>query len=286
MMSNTKRNAFWSFFDRIGQLPTFLIWTALICVVSMLASYFPLWVNVIVNVLLPVLVLLKLKMVMFEKLKLSTLVLMRALILLPIFGFMSGELFVKIVLVFLVINCMEATLTDLLKNHQPYNFVTGLVLSLSVLTLAGKWFPEAAGPFTGIYTANAGPRADALFVSDQVVVIGTICWLVAYTIWNWLFVIGEFSPSIGYLHIGILSSPILSILLTMNPGYWLVFRANSLTCGGVFQIYCKDNIEKQLENKKLAAFIDKVKSRPVQLVLMIVNLILIAVPVGIYFGFI
>ena len=182
----------------IGQLPTFLIWTALICVVSMLASYFPLWVNVIVNVLLPVLVLLKLKMVMFEKLKLSTLVLMRALILLPIFGIMSGELFVKIVLVFLVINCMEATLTDLLKNHQPYNFVTGLVLSLSVLTLAGKWFPEAAGPFTGIYTANAGPRTDALFVSDQVVVIGTVCWLVAYTIWNWLFVIGEFSPSIGY----------------------------------------------------------------------------------------
>lgn len=286
MMSNTKRNAFWSFFDRIGQLPTFLIWTALICVVSMLASYFPLWVNVIVNVLLPVLVLLKLKMVMFEKLKLSTLVLMRALILLPIFGFMSGELFVKIVLVFLVINCMEATLTDLLKNHQPYNFVTGLVLSLSVLTLAGKWFPEAAGPFTGIYTANAGPRADALFVSDQVVVIGTICWLVAYTIWNWLFVIGEFSPSIGYLHIGILSSPILSILLTMNPGYWLVFRANSLTCGGVFQIYCKDDIEKKLENEKLAAFIEKVKSPPAQIVLMILNLVLIAVPVGIYFGII
>ncbi len=286
MMSNTKRNAFWSFFDRIGQLPTFLIWTALICIVSMLASYFPLWVNVIVNVLLPVLVLLKLKMVMFEKLKLSTLVLMRALILLPIFGIMSGELFVKIVLVFLVINCMEATLTDLLKNHQPYNFVTGLVLSLSVLTLAGKWFPEAAGPFTGIYTANAGPRADALFVSDQVVVIGTICWLVAYTIWNWLFVIGEFSPSIGYLHIGILSSPIISILLTMNPGYWLVFRANSLTCGGVFQIYCKDDIEKKLENEKLAAFIEKVKSHPAQIVLMILNLVLIAVPVGIYFGII
>ena len=269
-----------------GQLPTFLIWTALICIVSMLASYFPLWVNVIVNVLLPVLVLLKLKMVMFEKLKLSTLVLMRALILLPIFGIMSGELFVKIVLVFLVINCMEATLTDLLKNHQPYNFVTGLVLSLSVLTLAGKWFPEAAGPFTGIYTANAGPRTDALFVSDQVVVIGTVCWLVAYTIWNWLFVIGEFSPSIGYLHIGILSSPIISILLTMNPGYWLVFRANSLTCGGVFQIYCKDDIEKKLENEKLAAFIEKVKAPPVQIVLMILNLVLIAVPVGIYFGII
>ena len=44
---------------------------------------------------------------------------MRALILLPLFGLMGGGLFVKIVLVFLIINCMEATLTDLLKNHQP-----------------------------------------------------------------------------------------------------------------------------------------------------------------------
>ena len=101
-----KRGAFWAFFDKMGQLPTFLIWTALIILVSMLASYFPLWVNVPVNVILPVLVLVKVKMVMFEKLKLSTLVLMRALILLPLFGLMGGGLFVKIVLVFLIINCM------------------------------------------------------------------------------------------------------------------------------------------------------------------------------------
>lgn len=281
-----KRSTFWRFFDGVGQFPTFLIWTAAICIVSMLASYFPLWVNVIVNVLLPVLVLVRLKMVMFEKLKLSTLVIMRALILLPIFGVMPGELFVKIVLVFLVINCMEATMTDLLKNHQPFNFVTGLVLSLSVFTLAGKWIPDIAGPFSAIYTSNAGLRTAELFVTDEVVVIGTVCWLAAYTIWNWLFVIGEFSPSIGYLHIGILSSPIISILLTMNPGYWLVFRANSLTCGGVFQIYCKEDIEKKLENKKMASFIEKVKSGPVQIALMIINLILIAVPVAIYFGII
>lgn len=278
-----KRGAFWAFFDKMGQLPTFLIWTALIILVSMLASYFPLWVNVPVNVILPVLVLVKVKMVMFEKLKLSTLVLMRALILLPLFGLMGGGLFVKIVLVFLIINCMEATLTDLLKNHQPYNFVTGLFLSASVLTLSGKWFPGVAGPLTAIYTADAGALGAALFETDKVVVIGTICWFAAYTIWNWLFVVGEFSPSIGYLHVGILAAPLISALLTMNPGYWLVFRANSLTCGGVFQIYCKDNIEKKLENEKMARFIARVKSRPVQIACMVVNLILIAVPVCIFF---
>ena len=282
-MKTTSSRGIWKLFDKTGQLGTFLILFAAILVVSMLTSYFPLWVNIPVNVILPVLVLCKLKMVMFEKLKLSTLVVMRALIVLPIFGLMGGKLFVDIVLVFLIINCMEATLTDLLKNHQPYNFVTGLFLSASVLTLAGAWFPGVAGPFTAIYTANAGPRTDALFTTSQVVAVGTICWFVAYTIWNWLFVVGEFSPAIGYLHVGILLSPILSVLLTGNPGLWLVFRANSLTCGGVFQIACKDQVERRLENKAMARFVEKVKSKPVQIACMIVNLALIAVPVVIYF---
>lgn len=276
-------NKFWRIFDRLGQSGTFLVWFAAIIVVSMLTSYFPLWLNIPINVILPVAVLVKLKMVMFEKLKLSTLVIMRAVILLPLFQVMSGQLFVSLILIFLVINCMEATLTDLLKNHQPYNFVTGLFLSASVLTLSGEWFSGITGPFSGIYTFHAGSRGDMLFTTDHVVVIGTICWLAAYTIWNWLFVVGEFSPSVGYLHIGILLSPIISVLLTMNPGYWLIFRANSLTCGGVFQIACKDQVEKRLANDKMARFIERVKSRPVQIVCMIVNLALIAVPVAIYF---
>lgn len=278
-----KENFFRKVFGKLGQMQTFIIWTVLICFVSMLTSYFPLWVNVVVNVVLPLIVLFKLKTVMFERLKLSTLVIMRALILLPIFGLMRGELFVKLILVFLAINCMEATLTDLLKNHQPFNFVTGLCLSASVFTLSGEWFANVAGPFSGVYTANAAHSSGTLFESNEVVMIGTICWIAAYTIWNWLFVVGEFKPSIGYLHIGILASPIISVLLTMNPGYWLMFRANSLTCGGVFQIACKEDIEEKLENKKLEKFIQKVKSKPVQIACMVLNLILIAVPVIIYF---
>lgn len=274
---------FWRMFDRLGQFGTFVVWFAAILVVSMLTSYFPLWLNVPINVLLPVVVLVKLKMVMFEKLKLSTLVVMRAMILLPLFGVISGKWFVNLVLIFLIINCMEATLTDLLKNHQPFNFVTGLFLSASVLTLSGEWFSGVTGPFSGIYTFNAGPGTGALFTTDKVMLIGTICWFIAYTIWNWLFVIGEFSPAVGYLHIGILLSPIISVLLTLDPGLWLVFRANSLTCGGVFQIACKGQVEKRLTNDRLAKFIEKVKSRPVQIVCMIVNLALIAVPVVIWF---
>ena len=69
-----KENFFWKVFGKLGQMQTFFIWTVLICFVSMLTSYFPLWVNVVVNVVLPLIVLFKLKTVMFERLKLSTLV--------------------------------------------------------------------------------------------------------------------------------------------------------------------------------------------------------------------
>lgn len=281
---NTKtERGLWKFFTKLGQAGTFFVWFSAIIAVSLLTSFFPVWINVPINVVLPVIVLVKLQPVMFERLKLTTLVIMRALILLPLFRLIPGKWFVNLVLIFLVINCMEATLTDLLKNHQPFNFVTGLFLSLSVFTLAGEWFPGVAGPLSGIYTANAGPRTDALFTTEQVVLIGTVCWFLAYTIWNWLFVIGEFSPSVAYLHIGILLTPILSVLFFANPGYWLVFRANSLTCGGVFQIACKQQVEARLANDKLARFIAKVKTRPVQIACMIVNLLLIAVPVAIYF---
>ncbi len=65
---------------------------------------------------------------------------------------------------------------------------------------------------------------------------GTIFWIIAYTIWNWIFVTNEFSDSISRLHVGILLAPIVSCLLLWTPGYWLIFRANSLTFGGCVQM--------------------------------------------------
>lgn len=271
------------FFGKLGQLPSFLLMFVCITVVSAAAAFFPVWVNLPVNVIIPIIILLKLKMVMFEKLKLSTLVVMRAMILLPVFSLMTGSLYVKIVLVFLIINILEATITDLKKNHQPYNFITGVALAASVLVLAGQWQPGIAGPFSAIYSADVTHAGRGIFNPNGIVVSATVCWIIAYTIWNWLFVIGEFSPSVGYLHIGILASPILSMLVFGNPGYWLVFRANSLTTGGIFQIACKDTVEKTLSNTKLALFIKVMKTRKMQIIFMIINLALIAYTFYAYF---
>ncbi len=268
---------------KIGQFPLFLLMFIGITVVSILTSFFPVWANLPINIILPVIMLAKMPMVRFERVKLSTLLVMRTLILLPVFGLMSGPFYVKLVLVFLIINILEATFSDLLKSHQYFNFVTGLLLAASVLCLGGTWHEGFAGPFSAVYTTDVMHKGSGLFGVNEIFMWGTVCWVLAYTIWNWIFVIGEFSDSVSYLHIGILLSPILSFLIFQNPGYWLIFRANSLTCGGVFQIGCKDQVEASLKNKKVSAFIAVVKKPAVQCVLMVVNLVLIAIPVVHYF---
>lgn len=256
------------------QIVGFSILFLVIFAISMLTSFFPLWANVPFNIILPIYVLVKKPMVMFEKLKLSTLVIMRSLIILVLFNIMPSVTFYKLVLMFLVINILEATFTDLFKNKMYFNFVTGLALAVSVLLLGAKWIPEVTGSYSGIYLAYITDKG-SLFELNNIKVLATIAWIIAYSIWNWVFLVGEFSPSIAYLHLAILSVPMFSCLLFLNPGYWLVMRANSLTIGGVIQIANKDVLEKKLDNKFLAKFIDKVKTKNVQFILMIVNLLLI-----------
>lgn len=261
---------FYSRLDKVGQFWSWLIFTGLILGISILTSFQPVWANIPFNVIIPILVLIFLKTVFFEKMKLSTLIVMRTLILLAVFGIFPGSIYVKIVLVFLVINILEATFTDF-KKKKYFNFVTGLLLALTTIPLF--WFSSLwVGAGEGIW---GGPY----YYANTIAISGTICWILAYTIWNWLFVTVEFSPSIALLHVGILLAPILGSAFFMHPGLWLIFRANSLTIGGVFQISNKDFLEKKLENNKMTRFIENVAKTNVQVVLMILNIILIAVPV-------
>lgn len=240
-------------------LQQFLIWfmfTACVLGVSLLTSYYPIWGNVPLNVIPALLVLIFLKPVFFEKLKLSTLVIMRTLIVLAVLNIIPGQAYVNLVLIFLVINILEATFTDY-KHKQYYNFVTGLILAASVLLLKGVW--EG-----GIYSANAYS------------VSATITWIIAYTIWNWIFVTGEFSPAISLMHVGILLAPILGSIITGNAGIWLLLRANTLTFGGILQISNKDYFERTLKNHRFSSFVDFTHKKNIQLIFMIINLVLLA----------
>lgn len=91
-------------FANTNQMIVWGIAAIVITAVSMFTSYQPLWGNVPINVIIPIVVLISLKPVFFERLKLSTLILIRALIAVVVLGFMDGTLYVKIVLAFLIIN--------------------------------------------------------------------------------------------------------------------------------------------------------------------------------------
>ncbi len=244
---------------KINQNLLMVLLTALFAGLAMLTSYNPIWANIPINIVIPIIVLLKLKTVFFEKLKLSTLVLMRILVVFAVLNILDGQLYVKIILIFLAINILEATITDL-KKKKYFNVITGILLTVSILTMSGTWF----GNF---YDANLPS------------VLGTVLWWIAYTIWNWFFVTNEFSPSIAKYHIGVLTAPIIGVLITMNPGLWLIFRANSLTIAGFIQIGKKQCWEETLESSSFARFVNATQKNSVQIIFMIINVILIGASV-------
>ncbi|MFZ5351867.1 MAG: hypothetical protein ACOZCL_03970 [Bacillota bacterium] len=227
---------------------------------SLLTMHQPLYGNIPINIILPIIILLKLDMVFFEKLKLSTLLLMRIWVVLIFLSIVNVKMALNVILIFLCINIFEATITDFRKGNI-YNSITGTALILSVPLLQGEW--------NGVYY---------LFSCE-----GVIFWIAAYTLWNWTFVTNEFSNSIAKLHIGILLTPIIGLLILGNPAAWFILRGNSLTIGGITQIYKKGYWEKYFSDSKLSRFIVFTKQKSFQLVLMIINIVLIAVPVLYYF---
>jgi len=188
---------------------------------------------------------------------------MRLLVVVTYFNLFSGETCIKIVLILWMINILEATLTDLSKKHF-FNTITGLALTISLFTFFTK--VNLAG-WNGIYYT--------IFYNGN---ISTICWIAAYTIWNWVFVSYEFSPSIAKLHIAILASPILGALLVQNPGIWFILRGNSLTTGAIVEIAFKEKLENSLKGNKISKIVEKSHNTSLQIALMIISLLLIIIP--------
>ena len=251
------------YFGKLSGNMFLLVFIVVITTISVFSMFQPVYVNIPFNVILPILVLVTMKMVFFERLKLTTLVLMRILVVLAAINIFDGPLYVKIVLIFLVINILEATYTDF-KVKKYFNVATGIALAVTVPLITGTWLVD-------YYTATTA------------CVVGILCWIIAYTIWNFIFVTNEFSESIAKLHVGILLAPLLSIVLLANPGYWLIIRANSLTIGGVIQIANKPFMEKKLVSARFSKFVNFTKQNNIQIYLMVFNLVLIAVMVVLHF---
>ncbi len=242
--------------QKVFGLQQFIIWFTFfvtITAVAVLTAFYPVWANIPLNVLAGILVLIFCKPVMFERMKLSTLLVLRALIVIAFLGVFAREYYVLIVKIFLIINIAEATMTDLLKNKQYFNFVSGIAVGVAVLALSGSW--DISSP---------------LYKLEGAVMWASIAYIVAYTIWNWIFVSGEFSTAVSTMHFGFLGAPIVACVV-FGPAYWVLFRANSLTFGGILQIAGKEYWEENLHSDKIAKFIDYTHKTWVQVVCMVIN---------------
>ena len=259
---------------RVEIIFKWIMFTAAITGMGLLSAFYPLHGNIPLIIIPSILVLLFAKPVFFEKMKLTTLVAMRILVIFVAVGLFDGNLYVNIILIMLVINILEATFTDIFRYKKYLNGIAGIALAVGVLALKGGWIYDA--PIGDYYLVTSGT------------IIATLCYVLAYTIWNWIFVSNEFSPSVALMHVGFLLAPIIGSICTLQLGVyggfglWLLLRANTLAIGGWLQIGAKGWFEKEFNSPGFTKFVEKTKKPAVQVVCMIVNiaLIVIALVVG------
>lgn len=261
-----------------------LMFTAAITGMALLSAFYPVFGNGLLIVVPSILTLIFAKPVFFEKLKLATLLTLRILVIFAVLFNFGGIYAQYIVMVAMMVNILEATFTDL-KHKQYFNFVSGLLLAVGVVFMKGCWGGLAGGPGAdyNYYFAIGYNNA------------ATITWVLAYTIWNWIFVTGEFSASVSLMHTGFLISPLIASLATLGGlgfpggfGIWYLARANSLSIGGYMQISCKNWFEREFYNKKFEKFVAWTHKNLVQAVLMLIciGLITYTIVVGAMNGFI
>jgi len=298
-------------------LDTVLKWfmfTVTILGVSVLTSKFQAYGNIFFNIVLGIIVLIAMKPVFFETLKLTTLLVGRFIVLFACFGLLPGPIFVIIVLGLYIINILEATMTDFFKNKQYFNGVSGLFVAIgaSAFFLGSTWgtTTTAYSPiyfidgfsklgsevaFTSEYFTNQATIFNSAVTGTTTVGIAiTVAMMIAYTIWNWLFVTGEFSSSVALMHVGFLLAPILGVFIgplvgmgrfgmAPDPGLWLLFRASTLTFGGILQIGGKNWFEQNFYFEKFDKAVNYIKnSKPIQIACMVIccSLMVFAVVAG------
>ncbi len=253
---------------RVEVIIKWIMFTAAITGMAIISAFYPIYGNVPLIVIPSILVLIFAKPVFFERLKLTTLLVMRILIVFAALRFFNPQVYVDFIMLALIVNILEATFTDLVRYKKYYNAISGFALALGVISLRGLWQYDT-------------PIGDYYLTRGALPVI-TIMYAVAYTIWNWIFVTNEFSSSVSLMHVGFLSAPLLGSLCTLGLGayggigMWLLLRANSLAIGGWMQIAAKQWFEHEFYDERFDKFVKWTKGRNIQIVCMLINLALIA----------
>ncbi len=240
-----------------------------IAAATVLSVYFPIWGNIPLNILLPVYLLITTKMVSFEKIKLSTLIIGRALTALTAFTLLPPRALIIILAILMYINISEATVSDF-KKKRYWNGIAGIAMLASThLLFNSQWTTVLEGEQWGLV------HIGYYMIQSR----GILLWAIAYTLWNWNFVTGEFSPSVSLYHLAILATPALISLAFLNPGIWVLARATSLTSGGVLQIAYKQKVEDGLKTPGFTSFVASFQKSIVQIPLMAAVILLSAISI-------
>lgn len=263
-----KENAITTKQEQVNILIKWIMFTAAITGMALISAFYPVHGNIPLIIIPSIIVLIFAKPVFFEKLKLTTLVIMRIVIVFAALNLFGRQLYVNLILWMLIVNILEATFTDLLRHKKYLNAISGFALALGVFSLSGMWAENA--PMGNFYIVGG------------VVPSVTLCYVIGYTLWNWIFVTDEFSEAVSLMHVGFLSAPIIGGICTLWMGVfgglsmWLLLRANSLAIGGWMQIGAKQWFETEFYSPRFAKFVHWTHKTPVQVVFMIINIALMA----------
>lgn len=187
------------------------------------AVRFPLAAGVPLCVLSPAWILATGRVERFARLKLATLIVGRALVPCAVVGLLRGDLITTIVIWLYRLNICEAVGEDARKGRYA-NALAGTVVVLSTAFMDIHWLGE-------YYVIHPAPFH---------------CAAIAYTLWNWNFVAGNFSPAIAMLHVATLAAPLFWGVATGDMGLWLITRATSLTVSVVLLGAIPQEIERWL----------------------------------------
>ena len=260
---------------RVNVLIKWIMFTAAITGMAVISVFQPIYANVPMIVIPSILVLILAKPVFFEKMKLTTLLTMRIVIVFAALRWFNPQVYVDVIMLMLVVNILEATFTDLLRHKRYFNAISGFAVAIGVIALKGSW----------LFDATAGDY----YVAKGVFPIVTALYVIAYTLWNWIFVTNEFSDSVALMHVGFLGAPLIGALCTIGLGaygglgLWLPLRANSLAIGGWMQIGAKAWFEKEFVDSKFTKFINATKTKPMQILFMLINIALVTAAIVITF---
>ena len=219
----------------------FILGTLILTTIAALTVHYPVAANIPINVIIPAAIIFFGSAKPFERLKLSTLIWGRILIAVTALGFVNGALAVQIIFWLLRINILEATVKDF-KERNYANAVSGALVLAGSFLLNGTWIVKY------------------FLIHPESILF----WCLAYTLWNWNFVLLNFKSSIANFHLAVLAAPLAYMIFAKEIGFWLIMRATSLTVAGCTQVGARVWVEKTFENKLVAGLIKELKKPQAQ----------------------